>query len=70
MKAALIIGGIGIALVVMTPTLRALRSRSGSRTSDEEYFAAARKRAISYRLAKSASNDPEREARRSEQAAR
>ena len=55
MKAALIIGGLGIALVVMTPALTALRFRSGSKMSNAEYFAAARKRAISYRLAKSAS---------------
>ncbi|MGZ9075657.1 MAG: hypothetical protein ACXW13_07750 [Burkholderiaceae bacterium] len=56
MNTALIIGGLGIALVVITPALRGLRSRSGTRMSDEEYFAAARKRAISYRLAKSARN--------------
>ena len=55
MKAALIIGGLGIALVVMTPALRTLRFRSSSKMSNAEYFAAARKRAISYRLAKSAS---------------
>ena len=61
MKAALIIGGLGIVLVVMTPALRALRSRSGSRMSNEEYFAAARKRAITYRLAKSASTQGEPE---------
>lgn len=59
MKAALIIGGLGIALVVMTPALRALRFRSGSRISNEEYFAAARKRAIGYRLARSASSQGE-----------
>ncbi len=56
MKATLIIGGLGIALVVMTPALKALRLRSGSKISDAEYFAAARKRAISYRQAKSASS--------------
>jgi len=56
MKAALIIGSLGVALAVVTPALRALRYRSGSRMSDEEYFAAARKRAISHRLAKSASS--------------
>lgn len=50
MKAALLIGGLGVVLVVLTPALRALRP--GSRISDAEYFAAARKRAISYRLAK------------------
>ena len=61
MKAALIIGGLGIVLVVITPALRALRSRSGSRMSNEEYFAAARKRAISYRLAKLASSQGERQ---------
>ena len=61
MKAALIIGGLGIVLIVITPALRALRSRSGSRMSNEEYFAAARKRAISYRLAKSASSQGERQ---------
>ena len=63
MKAALIIGGLGIALAVMTPALRALLSRPGSRMSDEEYFAAARKRAIRYRLANSASNRGDAEVR-------
>ena len=56
MTAALIVGGLGIALIVMTPALRALRIRPTPRVSDEEYFAAARKRAISYRLAKSANH--------------
>ena len=56
MKAALIIGGLGIVLIVMTPALRALRARAAPRMSDEEYFAAARKRAISYRLEKAASS--------------
>ena len=56
MKAALIIGGLGIVLIVLTPALRSLRVRN-SRMSDGEYFAAARKRAISHRLAKSASNE-------------
>jgi hypothetical protein len=60
MKAALIIGGLGVVLVVLTPTLRALRFRSVDRMSDDEYFAAARKRAISYRLAKSASSQAEK----------
>jgi hypothetical protein len=69
MKAALIIGGLGIALVI-TPALRALRSRSGSKVSDEEYFAAARKRAISYRLAKSASSQGERQVSGNEEQAR
>jgi hypothetical protein len=66
MKAALIIGGLGIVLVVMTPALRALCSRSGSRMSNEEYFAAARKRAISYRLAKSASTQGQPDVRGNE----
>ena len=70
MKAALIIGGLGIVLAVITPAVRALRSRSGSRMSDEEYFAAARKRAISYRLAKSASSQGERQVSGNEQEAR
>lgn len=69
MKAALIIGGLGIVLVI-TPALRALRSRSGSKVSDEEYFAAARKRAIGYRLAKSASSQGERQVSGNEQEAR
>jgi len=60
MKAALIIGGLGVVLVVLTPTLRALRFRVADRMSDDEYFAAARKRAISYRLAKSASGQAEK----------
>ena len=60
MTAALVIGGLGIVLVVLTPALRALRLRPNSRSSDEEYFAAARKRAISYRLANSTNpRDPE-----------
>ena len=61
MKAALIIGGLGVVLVVVTPALRALRFRSVDRMSDDEYFAAARKRAISYRLAKSASSQVEQD---------
>lgn len=61
MKAALIIGGLGVVLVVLTPTLRALRFRSDARMSNDEYFAAARKRAISYRLAKSASGQVEKD---------
>ncbi len=52
MKVALLISGVGIALVILTPAFRALRSRSSSRMSDDEYFAAARKRAIGYRLGK------------------
>ena len=69
MKTALIIGGLGIVLAI-TPALRALRSRSGSKVSDEEYFAAARKRAISYRLAKSASSQGERQVSGNEEHAR
>ena len=61
MKAALIIGGLGVVLAVLTPTLRALRFRSADRMSDDEYFAAARKRAISYRLAKSASSEVDKD---------
>ena len=60
MNAALIIGGLGVVLVVLTPTLRALRFRSDARMSNDEYFAAARKRAISYRLATSASGQVEK----------
>ena len=56
MKAALIIGGLGIVLAVLTPALRGLRVRN-SQMSDKDYFAAARKRAISYRLANSSSNE-------------
>ncbi len=70
MKAALIISGLGIAMVVMTPALRALRSRSGAKMSDDEYFAAARKRAISYRLARSASSQDERQVSGNKQQAR
>lgn len=51
MKTALIIGGLGIALAMYAPALRALRMRKNSRMTDREYFAAARRRAISYRLA-------------------
>ena len=61
MKAALIIGGLGVALVVLTPALRALRFRSAARMSNDEYFAAARRRAISYRLAQSASSQVEKD---------
>ena len=52
MTPALIIGGLAIVLVVLTPALRALHP--GSKVSDDEYFAAARKRAISYRRSKPA----------------
>ena len=69
MKTALIIGGLGIVLVI-TPALRARRSRSGSRVSDEEYFAAARKRAISHRLANSVSSQAERQVSGNQQEAR
>lgn len=70
MKEALIISGLGVVLVAITPALRALRLRSGSKMNDKEYFAAARKRAISYRLAKSTSNDGKREAGGNKQEAR
>ena len=53
MKGLLIIGGLAIALVVLTPVLRALRLRPNARNKDNEYFAAARKRALSHRLANS-----------------
>ena len=55
MKTALIIGGV-IALV-LAPAMRALRVRTNSRMTDEEYFAAARQRAIGHRLAKTALNE-------------
>ena len=55
MNGLLIIGGLGVGLVVMTPVLRALRLRPNARKKEQEYFAAARKRAISYRLAGSTS---------------
>ena len=59
MKAALIIGGIGIVLIILKPALTRLRTRASSRMTDEQYFAAARKRAIHHRVAKSASaNEP------------
>jgi hypothetical protein len=51
MKTILIIGGAGIALVALAPAVRALRLRKAARMTDQEYFAAARQRAISYRLA-------------------
>jgi len=70
MKAALIIGGLGVVLVAVTPAVRALRFRSGSRMSDEEYFAAARKRAISYRLARSRPTPGERQVSGNESEAR
>jgi hypothetical protein len=56
MSGLLIIGGLGVALVVLTPALRALRLRPNARKKDDEYFAAARKRALSRRLANSASS--------------
>lgn len=60
MKGLLIIGGLGAALVVLTPILRALRLRPNARKKDNEYFAAARKRALSRRMANSASlREPE-----------
>jgi hypothetical protein len=60
MKGLLIIGGLGVALVVLTPVMRALRLRPNARKKEDEYFAAARKRALSHRLASSASSrEPE-----------
>ena len=60
MKGLLIIGGLGVAFVVLTPVLRALRLRPNARKKDNEYFAAARKRDLSRRLANSASlREPE-----------
>jgi hypothetical protein len=50
MKTALLIGGLGLALAVLGP---AMRNRRGTRISDREYFAAARERAIAYRLSAS-----------------
>jgi hypothetical protein len=55
MKGLLIIGVLGVALIVLTPVLRALRLRPNARKKDDEYFAAARKRALSRRLANAAS---------------
>ena len=60
MNGLLIIGGLGVAFVVLTPVLRALRLRPNARKKDNEYFAAARKRALSHRLSNSASlREPE-----------
>ena len=60
MKGLLIIGGLGVAFVVLTPVLRALRLRPNARKKDNEYFVAARKRALGRRLANSASSrEPE-----------
>ena len=56
MKAALIIGSLGLALAFASPAMRMLRARLNSRVSDEQYFAAARKRAISYRLNRGKAN--------------
>lgn len=56
MKAALLIGGFGIALVMLAPAVRALLGRQNARMTDDEYFAAARRRAIVYRLAKTAAS--------------
>ena len=53
MRAGLLISGVAIVLAVLTPAVRGLRVRRNSRTRNEEYFAAARERAIRYRLAKS-----------------
>jgi hypothetical protein len=60
MNGLLIIGGLGVALVVLTPVMRALRRRPNARKKDNEYFVAARKRALSRRLTNSASScEPE-----------
>jgi len=56
MKAALLIGALGIALAFAGPAMRMLRARMNSRMTDQQYFAAARKRAISYRLHASEEN--------------
>ena len=55
MNGLLIIGGLVVALVVLTPILRARRLRPNARKKDDEYFAAARKRALSRRLANATS---------------
>ena len=52
MKTALLVSGFGIGLVMLAPAVRALLGRQNSAMSDDEYFAAARRRAIGYRLAK------------------
>lgn len=57
MKTALLVGGFGIALVMLAPAARALLARQNSRMTDDEYFAAARRRAIGYRLAKTAASE-------------
>jgi len=54
MNGLLLIGGFGVGLVVLAPVMRALRLRPNARKKEQEYFAAARKRAIGYRLAGSA----------------
>jgi hypothetical protein len=51
MNSLLIIGSLAVALVVLTALIRALRLRPNFRKKEQEYFVAARKRAISYRLA-------------------
>lgn len=56
MKTALIMGGV-IALAVLAPAVHALRVRTNSRMTDEEYFAAARQRAIGHRLAKATASE-------------
>ena len=56
MRPASIVGGLGAALALLTPAMRVLRIRPKSKMSDREYFAAARKRAINYRLAKATAN--------------
>ncbi|MDQ3188430.1 MAG: hypothetical protein M3Q28_05950 [Pseudomonadota bacterium] len=55
MRVALISGNLGIAWgIFLAPARRLLRVHSNSKMSDAEYFAAARKRAIEFRLAKAA----------------
>ncbi|HVE89856.1 MAG TPA: hypothetical protein VNA44_09160 [Burkholderiaceae bacterium] len=46
---------VGVGLVVLTPVMLAIRLRPKSRKKEQEYFAAARKRAISFRPAGSTS---------------
>jgi hypothetical protein len=48
MNTALLIGSLGLALAAIGP---AIKRRKSARESEREYFAAARRRAITYRLA-------------------
>ena len=52
MRTTLIAGGLEAALALLMPAMRVLRIGPKSKISDRQYFAAARKRAIKYRLAK------------------